>query len=672
MEEQTRTTEQDEPIQKVNAPTESEGGLVESRDKLTALYETVVEGIESRGELDEQGISDALFDEWLQAALQNGDCGDMDRVGIVRLGPTGYRVDAFLVDEQAGELRIGVADFSAAQEGRRVLHTAQIDAHVRRIERFLGNVQDDSWFKTLDREGQIYPIARTIRRRSTKIARVRLCLFTDAVVSLRTEYSETSIGGWPAVVTWVDLQRLASIMEAGETGAPVRIDVPELNGGSGIEVIDSRSVSDDARTYLAVISGDFLARVYGAYGGRVLEQNVRSFLQVGGMVNKGIVATLATEPERFLAFNNGITATASSVTVNRCDDGTLRMTEIADLQIVNGGQTTACISYARDRKRADLDGVQVQMKLSVIAPEKLDEFVPRIARYANTQNKITNADLFSNHPFHVSFEQRSRKVLTDSASGPRSRWFYERARGQYATALGALRGREKKEFETLYPRHQCLSKTDVARSRTIFDYEPHIASLGVQKCAKNFAERTERAWQAHKGARANANTNLDEREASAAQAELIASFIDESYFVDTVAKEILFRKLDKEFAKTPAYTNRRQHKTKTVIYALARFAYRLRMDKGCEIDFALVWKEQDIPKSMRPILLEATIDTHQMLHRNANRQDVHEAAKKAQMWESVKSRTIEFPPSFTEFSNCVGSDRARPRGLNALAGRRAA
>ena len=56
---------------------------------------------------------------------------------------------------------------------------------------------------------------------------------------------------------------------------------------------------------------------YGQYGTRLLELNVRSFLQTKGAVNRGIRDTLLTEPERFLAYNNGITATASRVELTR-------------------------------------------------------------------------------------------------------------------------------------------------------------------------------------------------------------------------------------------------------------------------------------------------------------------------------------------------------------------
>src|SRR5262249_54769656 len=148
-------------------------------------------------------------------------------------------------------------------------------------------------------------------------------------------------------------------------------------------------------------------------------------------VNRGIIETASTEPEMFFAYNNGITATASKIEVISSSDGACGIKSISDLQIVNGGQTTASVLYAKDRSGADLDRVLVPMKLSVIERERIDETVPKISRFANTQNKISEADFFSSHGFHVKMEQISRRLVAPAKPGflSGSKWFYERARG---------------------------------------------------------------------------------------------------------------------------------------------------------------------------------------------------------------------------------------------------
>src|SRR5690606_6851218 len=114
-----------------------------------------------------------------------------------------------------------------------------------------------------------------------------------------------------------------------------------------------------------------LAAIYERWGARLLEQNVRSFLQARGGVNRGIRNTIENEPEMFLAYNNGIAATAESIEVVE-DGNAQQVTAIRNLQIVNGGQTTASI-HAASRRGVDLSRVFVQMKLSIVDPERADE-----------------------------------------------------------------------------------------------------------------------------------------------------------------------------------------------------------------------------------------------------------------------------------------------------------
>ncbi len=154
-------------------------------------------------------------------------------------------------------------------------------------------------------------------------------------------------------------------------------------------------------------------------------------------MNKGIRETILNKPSRFLAYNNGISATAADVSLTDLDDGGIGITEIRDLQIVNGGQTTASLHHAATRDKADLAGIAVQAKLTVVQADVIDDMVPYISKYSNTQNKVTGADFSANHPFHVQLEELSRTVWAPAPDGSQkqTRWFYERARGQYADEL---------------------------------------------------------------------------------------------------------------------------------------------------------------------------------------------------------------------------------------------
>lgn len=56
-----------------------------------------------------------------------------------------------------------------------------------------------------------------------------------------------------------------------------------------------------------VMPATILGDLYEKYGDRLLEQNVRCFLQARGKVNKGMRSTILNDPEMFFAYNNGIT-----------------------------------------------------------------------------------------------------------------------------------------------------------------------------------------------------------------------------------------------------------------------------------------------------------------------------------------------------------------------------
>jgi len=81
-------------------------------------------------------------------------------------------------------------------------------------------------------------------------------------------------------------------------------------------------------SYLAILPGTTLLGIYHKYGSRLLERNVRSFLQVKGNVNKGIRKTIVDEPHMFLAYNNGLSATAEFVSLDNSDNGSCNIKHV--------------------------------------------------------------------------------------------------------------------------------------------------------------------------------------------------------------------------------------------------------------------------------------------------------------------------------------------------------
>ena len=106
-------------------------------------------------------------------------------------------------------------------------------------------------------------------------------------------------------------------------------------------------------TYLVILPGELIYQLYEEFGARLFEFNVRSFLQAKGKVNKGLRDTLRNEPERFLAYNNGITATADEIEAGLFM-GEMTISRVRGLQIVNGAQTTASIHRAKKADKIDI------------------------------------------------------------------------------------------------------------------------------------------------------------------------------------------------------------------------------------------------------------------------------------------------------------------------------
>ena len=77
-----------------------------------------------------------------------------------------------------------------------------------------------------------------------------------------------------------------------------------------------------------VVPAELLAKIYDQYGARLLEHNVRSFLQAQVKTNKGILNTLRERPEMFFAYNNGLTATASHITSEKDQNGSYSISSI--------------------------------------------------------------------------------------------------------------------------------------------------------------------------------------------------------------------------------------------------------------------------------------------------------------------------------------------------------
>src|SRR3954451_11729784 len=399
---------------------------------LEDFYSEFFQDVHNSADADGRYAEDSFFDLFCQQLVDAGELDTADRAQYV--APRGVRVDGYGGDpmESEGVLNLIIADFHQSEEVRTLTGT-EMDTIFNRVHQFVVKSLDRSFRASLEESDAAFGLADLIATRWSDISKVRLFLISNRVLSARVD-------GRPAgeiqhaTVTYSvwDLGRLHRYIRSGHGREAIDLELSEYGGS--LSSLPAHLDGAGYQAYLVVVPGAQLAAIYDRWGARLLEQNVRCFLQVKGNVNKGIRNTIEGAPEMFFAYNNGITATAESVEETRAG-GNLKLTRVRNLQIVNGGQPTASI-HAASRKKVDLSKVFVQMKLSIIPPARALEVVPKISEFANSQNRVNAADFFANHPFHVRMEEFSRRIYAPSPDGSfrESKWFYERARGQYLDA----------------------------------------------------------------------------------------------------------------------------------------------------------------------------------------------------------------------------------------------
>jgi hypothetical protein len=367
----------------------------------------------------------------------------------------------------------------------------------------------------------------------------------------------------------------------------------------------------------------------------LLEKNVRSYLQARGKVNKGIQTTIREAPQRFLAYNNGISATAETVEVSQ--DGKLRL--LRDFQIVNGGQTTASIYHAVRKEKADVSKVSVQVKVTVIhRAEQVAEFVPLISLYANSQNKVNTADFSANDVFHQKLESLSRTIWAPAADGMArpTRWYYERARGSHLDDKArAGTPTRQKAWLAEHPMAQKFTKTDVAKYEHVWDQLPHETGKGAEK---NFVEWTLRRTR----------SGLVEP--------------DDRFFRELVAKAILWRRAEKIVAglKLGGY------RANVVAYSIAW----LSRETGGRLDLESIWKKQALPAEVEEAIAAIAKEAFQYLMNTAAGRNVTEWAKKEDCWSGFRGTKIAIPELAGAMVKARADDEAAEKHITAKAARR--
>ena len=561
-----------------------------------------------------------------------------------KYGRNKCRVDGYVYNELDQTMNLVFVDYNGNDTERR-LKPAAASHDFGQLAFFLKAAFQTNLYKEIEMSTPCSDLIDFLRVNEKNIRKYRFFIFTDADMSSALKNIETEpYDGIPTEGQIWDIDRLYRVCCSDQGRQVIEIDFREY-GIDGIPCLEASSAATDQyRSYLGVISGSVLADIYDKYGARLLEGNVRSFLSTKVAVNKKIRGTILNSPQMFFAFNNGISATAMEVTVEDTECGRL-ITAVKDFQIINGGQTTASVFNTRLKDKAPLDKLYVQIKLTEVGgstQEETDDLIRSISRTSNSQNKVSDADFFASHPFHRRMEAISRRLLAPAVGGAQyeTKWFYERARGQYLQEQMKLTQAQKNKFLLQHPKKQLIKKTDLAKVQNTWSGHPDIVSKGAQTNFISFAEYIDEQWTIN-------DAQFNER-----------------YFQNTAALLLLFQFLESSVSKQAWYQG--GYRANIVYYTAALFRFLLqRQFSGADLNLALIWNRQQVPAPVGRTLISLAELVHlKITSTERGLANVTQWCKKKACWEAVKKIDYVLPGELEAFLVSPEDKKAEQRSAN--------
>ena len=592
-------------------------------NEITKFYQSFLQEVETRqranedGDTQEQTFTRIVVDMLSEAGeTENADIA-YDEKGLGTKHQ--HKINGFAISDNYETVDLFISIY-APEKNITTTPKTEVDRAATRITNFFRKAVYDDYANDVAESSPIFEFANTLGHYDelkSNLIRVNAFIITNG------EYkgdipTPIEICGYKMYYQVIDINYLFQISE--ESRVPIEINFEEEN--FEIPCLSANSNNADYEAYIAIIPGACLATLYDRYGSRLLEQNVRSFLQFTGKINKGIRDTIKNEPHMFFAFNNGIAATADHIELS--EDGRY-IKKIKNLQIVNGGQTTASIFHTARKDKADISNIYVQIKFSIIKrEEEFSDIVSRISRYANTQNKVNDADFTANNPNLVAFEKLSRYIMTpvNSKNNLQTYWFFERARGQYKNLRqkeGFTKSRQN-AFDLKYPKSQLFTKVELAKYINSYGevYEgkklaigPHIVVRGNEKNYVKFI-----------------NNNLPDN----------IKRINNVYFEDTIAKAILFRTADKRYGTKKNHYCIGEMKQVVVPYTISL----LNILTDGKLNLYKIWKEQQLSEELSDVIYDLMRQVNKFIIEKSPVSHYIEWAKKEECWNMVKDNIWAF------------------------------
>ena len=468
-----------------------------------------------------------------------------------------------------------VSLFYTIYKGQPGLPQVKADEYKQAITRLQGFYSNavKGIYKNLEPSAEHYALCKTINEKQEDICNIRLFVISDGLINCGLKEPKNRIQNKHLEFPTWDLNKLYMNSNTASDHESIDIDLikdPEFQ--FNLPYIEMQNSGDKYQCMLVMVPGQFLYNLYENYNTNLLQNNVRFFLGFKGKksINAAILATLRQRPQRFLAYNNGITATAQGVVQ---ENG--RITMIQDFQILNGGQTTASIFYSKKLERkdrpetfVDLTKVFVQMKL-LILKENVREILSDITQYSNSQNKVKTADYTTNNQFNLAMQELSRTTYTPDINndGNLTQWFYERVRGQFEESIKNCDSATKNQFLKVHPRKQIFKKELLAKVWQGWNQYPYYVCLGDQGNYNKF----------------------------------ITAIIEEKripdliYYQDTIALIILYNYMQKE---SIVFKEFHQIKAQMIGYTLASLNYIT----SSNLSLLKIWERQDLSSGLKSFI----------------------------------------------------------------------
>jgi len=595
--------------------------MSDNQKSLDEYYNEIKDSIELNSNAHDNP-QEIQFLKWALDTLQ--ELGDIEGYELVDDGRDvgeRWRVDAFSEEDRNHQITTGMLaiiislyDQNDRQEN---LTKTELDKFLKKLQTFITNSLTKEIDEIFELDGGAHNLATKIREvAQSDRPKLRFYIISNRPLSSRISELDKIVISSIEVDTHIwDLNRFYQLDLAGKERVDTDIDL----SNSPIPVLKASTGGNSIDIYLGAIPGNTLFNIFDKWGSRLLEQNVRSFLGATRPANKGMQATIKSVPEKFIAFNNGISAIADEVEIK--DSKIIKM---KNFQIVNGGQTSATI-YRMGKDKHSLDNIYIQMKLVIVKDEgeskegmfEKSDLLMKISRFSNTQSVVANSDFFSHHDYHRRMHDFSRRFLAPAKTNEpfQTYWYYERIRKQYQNEINLKSTSDKNAFLKLNPKKQMLTKTELGKFIITFECLPHIVCQGGEYNFKKFQQIITDIW--------------DKNE----------SDINQFYYEKTIAKAIIWNNLfdHLRYSKDLNITS----PSKIGTYAISLLIHKLN-EAGKELNYKEVWQLQDIPKNLLTLLVSICHEIHRIAtDEDRPVENVDSYLKKPALWDKVKVLTIE-------------------------------